>query len=118
LLGLLLALCGADLDRTPEHGWTLRDSKHWQAVSADKEDPAITDEIEQTRGGCPIGMVEVRGRMKVDPTPNYLDAMQAIMCSRWLNRDFPERCAEFDRTKWLAFLEPIDTTEMAYCIDR
>jgi sulfatase modifying factor 1 len=106
------------INRIPDHEWILHDGKHWQVLSSAKEDSATIDAIEQTRGSCPTGMVEVRGRMKLDPAPGYLEAMQALMCNRWLNRDFPERCAEFDQAKWLAFLAPIDTTEMAYCIDR
>jgi formylglycine-generating enzyme len=106
------------VDKSLEHRWTLHDGKHWQADSPDKEDPASTEAIEQTGGSCPIGMVEVRGRMKVDPAPYYLEALQALSCHRWLNRDFPERCGEFDRAKWLALLAPIDTVGMTYCIDR
>jgi Sulfatase-modifying factor enzyme 1 len=133
LLGALLALGGIAATsairdsfaanecsplRTSEREWILHNGRHWQVVSPDKEDPITTDQIEQTRGSCPTGMVEVRGHMKLDPAPDYVEAMQALMCSRWLNRDFPERCAEFDRARWLAFVAPIDTTEMAYCIDR
>jgi len=102
----------------PTHEWINHDGKHWQVVSAFSEDPAVTDLVENNRGSCRTGMVEVRGRMKVEPGPNYFDAMQKAMCTRWIDEEFPERCASFDGERWRSFIAPFATTPMAFCIDR
>src|SRR5437016_2523430 len=104
--------------RTHERVWTLHDGKHWQIASQAFEDPSITDAIEGNRGACSRGMVEVRGRMKLDPLPGTIERMQKLMCTRWITEEFPERCAEFDEERWLAYIAPIATVEMAFCIDR
>jgi formylglycine-generating enzyme required for sulfatase activity len=103
---------------SPEHEWVLHHGKGWQRVSSFAEDPEVTDQREGDGGDCPAGMVEIRGRMKVDPTPDYLDAMQKTMCIRWLNEDFPERCAEYDSGRWNSFIAKIPDKTMAFCIDR
>jgi hypothetical protein len=46
------------------HEWRLVDGEHWQIVSDEVEDPAVTDAAEGTGGGCPPAMVEVQGPMK------------------------------------------------------
>lgn len=97
------------------HAWTLHDGKHWQVASPDGELPEDTDRIEQTRGACPAGMVEVRGRWKLDP---WLDWLQRSVCTQWISEEFPERCAEFDREGWLALVAAIPTVAMRFCIDR
>jgi sulfatase modifying factor 1 len=112
----------ADLAETaspePLHDWTLHEEKHWQVVSPFFQDPMVTDAVEGTRGSCPLGMVEVRGRMRVDRAPFSIEAMQKLMCTRWISQDFPERCAEFDKEGWLSFVRPIAMTKMAFCVDR
>jgi formylglycine-generating enzyme required for sulfatase activity len=102
----------------PEHAWTLHDGKHWQIVSQASEYQSVTDGIERNRGACGRGMVEVRGRMKLDTVPRMIETMQKLVCTRWVTEEFPERCAEFDEERWLRYIAPIATTEMAFCIDR
>jgi len=69
-------------------------------------------------------MVEVKGRMKLDPSSNaYFDhnsveELQKTTCTKWINKDYPERCAEFDRDKWLSISKELATKEMHFCIDR
>jgi formylglycine-generating enzyme required for sulfatase activity len=69
-------------------------------------------------------MVEVKGKMKLDPSPNAhydmqsVEEMQKTTCTRWINRDYPERCAEFDRDKWLAASKDLATKPMHFCMDR
>jgi hypothetical protein len=101
-----------------EHAWTLHDGKHWQIVSQAFEDQGVTDAIERNRGTCGRGMIEVRGRMKLDTVPQMIETTQKRVCTRWVTEDFPERCSEFDEEKWLAYVAPIATAEMAFCIDR
>ena len=69
-------------------------------------------------------MVEVNGRMKLDPSPNaYFDQhsieeMQKTTCTKWINREYPERCAVFDRAKWIELSKELQTKPMHFCIDR
>src|SRR4051794_13617651 len=70
------------------HEWRIIGGHHWQIVSPPGEDPATTDAAEGTRGACGAGMVEVRSKMKVTVLG---DEMQQSVCTKWINRDFPER---------------------------
>jgi sulfatase modifying factor 1 len=102
------------------HDWRLREGKHWQIESSTVEDPAVTDATEGTKGACPAGMVEIEGRMKAD-APEYLDGvdeLQKSVCTEWIDREFPERCARFDRNRWLRISADLPTTSLHYCIDR
>jgi sulfatase modifying factor 1 len=104
--------------------WELLRQKHWRIVSPPGEAPATTDAAEGTRGVCAEGMVEVRGQMKLDPSKtaaydgNSVEELQKTTCTKWINRDYPERCAEFDREKWLKVSEKLATKPMHFCIDR
>jgi hypothetical protein len=103
--------------------WRLVDGRHWQVVALTGESVAATDALEANRGSCMPGMVEVRGNMKVDRSQNPYDGtsieeMQKTTCTKWINRDYPERCAEFDREKWLAISADLETRPMSFCIDR
>ena len=95
--------------------WRFVAGKHWQVKSDPGEAPATTDAREGNRGKCTEGMVEVRGQFKLMPNG---DGLQQTTCKKWISRTFPERCAEFDRDKWLALSKDIKTREMAFCIDR
>jgi peroxiredoxin len=107
-------------DSTPEareepRQWRLVSGRSWQIVSAAGEAPEVTDAAEGTRGACPSGMVEVKGKMKQS---FLLDELQQQACTRWISRTFPERCADFDREKWLALSKDLPTQNMRFCIDR
>ncbi|MBI4704597.1 MAG: SUMF1/EgtB/PvdO family nonheme iron enzyme [Deltaproteobacteria bacterium] len=105
------------------HTWRLVRGRHWQIVSADYEDPEATDGRERTRGACPVGMVDVKGEMKVEPSDNpysgnTIDDLQRKTCTDWISRDYPERCRTFDREAWLKLSEELATRSMHFCIDR
>ena len=106
------------------HEWRLRQGKHWQIVSSPSESQEATDAAENTRGACGAGMVEVKGALKLDPSSNaYYDhnsveELQKTTCTKWINKDYPERCAEFDRTKWLSISKDLATKPMSFCMDR
>jgi hypothetical protein len=108
----------------PTHTWQLVRGKHWQIAGPAGEDPATTDATEGTRGVCPVGMVEVAGAMKQDPPRkgkydgNSIEDLQKRTCTKWINREYPERCAEFDRERWLAMSADFRTKPMRYCMDR
>lgn len=104
--------------------WTLVAGKYWQIDSTPSEPQETTDELEGTRGACPAGMVEVHGDMKLDPSPNAfydqnsVEELQKKACTKWINREYPERCAQFDRAKWLEISKELPTKPMHFCMDR
>src|SRR6266404_4780328 len=102
----------------PAFPWVLHDGRHWQVASTTFEESDSTDATEGTRGACPSGMVEVRGRMRQDSPVIAIEAMQRLLCTRWLAETYPERCAEFDQQRWIAFVDGLSTVDMDFCIDR
>jgi len=100
---------------TPGREWRLVAGKHWQIVGPRGEDPAVTDAREGTRGTCPAGMVEVQGKMKMH---FLLDELQLQACTKWIDKKWPERCAEYDRDKWLALSKELPTQPIHVCMDR
>ncbi|MFO0761487.1 MAG: SUMF1/EgtB/PvdO family nonheme iron enzyme [Byssovorax sp.] len=114
------------MDETPVlgHEWRLRNSKHWQIVSSPSESQEATDAAEGNRGTCGPGMIEVQGNMKLDPSAtayfdhNSVEEMQKTTCTKWITKEFPERCAEFNRDKWLSISKELPTKPMHFCIDR
>jgi sulfatase modifying factor 1 len=114
---------GALRQRAPKHLWRSVRGRHWQIVSSELEETATIDTREGTRGSCPSGMVEVRGSMLVEPTDHLysehrIDRMQQDTCVEWIQREYPERCARFDRDAWLAASAKLERKPMHYCIDR
>lgn len=100
--------------------WRVLEGKFWQVVAqAPSEAPQVTDRREGNRGACPTGMVEVAGRMKDDSGDYFgIDGLQQLTCKKWINREWPERCAEYDRAAWLEKSKAMKTTPMHFCIDR
>jgi formylglycine-generating enzyme required for sulfatase activity len=103
--------------------WRVKLGRHWQIVSSPSESPEAVDVAEGTRGACGPGMVEIRGRMKMDPSRNHfsndtVEEMQKTTCTKWLQKEYPERCSEFDRAKWLQISRELPTQEMHFCMDR
>ncbi|HVK70325.1 MAG TPA: SUMF1/EgtB/PvdO family nonheme iron enzyme [Polyangium sp.] len=123
-LSLALGAIRGIVPRKPTHEWRLVGGKHWQIVAPSAEPTETTDMLEANRGVCPGGMVEVKGTMKVDPsaTAAYdgksVEELQKKTCTKWINRDYPERCAEFDRDQWLTLSKELPTKPMHFCMDR
>jgi hypothetical protein len=105
----------ADDDGRAPREWRLVMGKDWQIVHRFSEAPHVTDEREGNRGACPLGMVEVRGRMKRHPD---IDALQLRVCTRFVSDSRPERCTVYDRERWLRLSRDLPTEPMAFCIDR
>jgi hypothetical protein len=105
-------------------GWQLVGGKHWQKAAMVTA-VAPTPALQAASGTCPADMVAVAGRMKLDP-PRVgrwaagwtVEEMQKTACTKWINRDYPERCAEFDRDRWLAISKDLPSRAMSFCIDR
>jgi hypothetical protein len=102
----------------PTHPWTLVFGKNWQIATPESEAPEATDSAEGTRGACPAGMIEVRGAMKVDSERGNVELLQDSVCTDWINRDFPERCATFDTEKWQSIARDLPSRALHFCIDR
>ncbi len=122
LFGLWLAIAagghdaGAEPTKTLTHDWREVGKNHWQIVATSPSEATdVTDAAEGTRGACSPGMVEVKGNYRVT---GMGDELQKSVCSKWINRDFPERCASFDKDKWKAIRDKLPTKAMHFCIDR
>ncbi len=107
----------------PRFQWKSIDKKHWQAQTSDApEETRVTDERERNRGACAPGMIEVKGKHRLDSfgtdLSGEIEGLQNKTCTNWISRDFPARCAEFDRTAWLDLSAKLPTRDMRYCIDR
>jgi formylglycine-generating enzyme len=107
-----------------KHEWRLLRDKHWQIISHPTESQEATDAAEGTRGACSVGMVEAKGLMKLDPSSNSfydhdsIEELQKTTCTKWINKEYPERCAVFDRPRWLDLSKELPTKPMSFCIDR
>ncbi len=121
---LVSGAAGKTEPKQPQREWRLVDGKHWQIAGPEGEPPEVTDKAEGTRGVCAPGMVEVKGQMKADPPkkilfdPKSVEELQKRTCTKWLQKEYPERCAEFDRAAWLELSKDIPTKPMHYCMDR
>jgi len=64
-------------------------------------------------------MVEIRGKMKVDGPGGLaaIDELQLSTCTDWV-ANVPERCARFDRKRWLALSHGLAAEPLHYCVDR
>ncbi|MFO0617094.1 MAG: SUMF1/EgtB/PvdO family nonheme iron enzyme [Polyangiaceae bacterium] len=115
---------GAPKPREPARTWHLVDGKHWQIVSDFREPTEVTDARENNRGACGPGMIQVKGKMKVDPPrlpgepPQTIEELQKTTCTNWINKEYPERCQTFDRDAWLKIAAPLPTRDMDFCMDR
>jgi formylglycine-generating enzyme len=107
------AEAGTDAELPRE--WRSVKGRHWQIISPPGEPTDETDRAEGNRGACPAGMVEVAGNMV---NAWMMDERQQDVCSKWINRNFPERCGEFDRDRWLAQTKDLPRRPMHFCIDR
>ncbi len=113
--GAAVAAGGKPSEKPLAHEWREIGKNHWQILTPDGETPEATDAAEGTRGDCPAGMVEIQGKMRLTPIG---DELQKSICSQWINREFPERCATFDKGKWDALRLKLKTKDMRFCIDR
>lgn len=96
--------------------WRLVWGRSWQIVAPPGEPTATTDARENNRGSCGPGQVEVAGNMRQH---FLLDELQLqSSCVDWIDRKWPERCARYDRDKWLAASKDIPTKPMHFCMDR
>ena len=105
----------ADEPKPLTYDWREVGTNHWQIKTAAGEAADVTDAAEGNRGTCLPGMVQVKGKMAVC---SWGDELQKSFCSKWINKDFPERCASFDKEKWATARSKLPTKDMSFCIDR
>ena len=107
----------------PRFQWRSVRNRHWQIISSKFEEPSKTDAREGNRGNCSPGMVEAKGRMLQEKVTNpyaaeRIETQQLATCTDWIQKKYPERCAKFDRDKWLKISEGYERKPMHFCIDR
>ena len=76
---------------------------------------------------CPGGdMIEINGNMIPDLDGNpygdgTVEYLQKRTCKNWINRNYPERCAEFDQPRWETtkqfIVHKVGRKRMHFCID-
>jgi formylglycine-generating enzyme len=90
------------------------------APGACRPDADVTDAAEGAPGACRPGMVEIRGRMKTEDPAKHepVEELQKSMCTDWISREYPERCARYDRDRWIALSAGLPSVPLHYCIDR
>jgi sulfatase modifying factor 1 len=99
------------------HSWLLLNDKHWMLDSG-AAIPIPASNI------CGPNMVLVEGEMKLDPDPNLysgktIDQLQKKACISWIERQEPlDKCAVYDRDKWLQISSGFKTKHMKFCIDK
>jgi hypothetical protein len=112
---LSLSHAHADEPKPLTYEWREVGTNHWQIKTPPGEAPDVTDAAEGNRGDCPAGMVSVKGKMAVTAIG---DELQKSVCTKWINKEFPERCASFDKDKWAALRDKLAKKDMAFYIDR
>ena len=124
ILGLFTFATIAAAEKTPktpktpkplQYNWREVGTNHWQIVGTNVEATDETDKAEGNKGACTPGMIEVKGNFRVTQMG---DELQKSVCTKWINREFPERCASFDKDKWKVIRDKLPTKAMRYCIDR
>ena len=105
----------------PRYEWQSIDKKHWQAVSTSEEAPEITDAREGNSGGCPTGMVRIKGTFHQElhgQSTGEIERLQDAACTDWISKEFPARCRTFDKDKIAHELAKLPAKSVDYCIDR
>ena len=100
------------------HVWELIADKFWQIDTSSQE-----QQQDLSSGVCAPGMIRVSGQMKQDPDLNPFDnknieSLQKNTCTKWMNKNYPERCIEFNKSKWLSISSTMKTKPMDFCIDQ
>jgi len=101
---------------SPTNEWDFIDKKYWIVAN----DPGLSP---KGSINCPGGdMIEVNGKMRVNSNPNpyafnTIETLQKVTCTRWIERNFPERCAAFDQQRWEKSRDEFPQKDMSFCID-
>jgi len=82
----------------------------------------VLEEKAHDPGECPSDMQRVQGVMLDDGglgswNTNSVEFQQKTTCTQWIEKKFPERCASFDRQKWLQVSQRFPKKPMSFCMD-
>ncbi len=74
-------------------------------------------------GLCPDDMIYISGGMLDDGglgswNNKSIESLQKTTCTKWIEKKYPERCASFDRDKWLEISSRFPRKPMSFCIDK
>jgi hypothetical protein len=111
-----------EIHKQPRFSWRRWDVVNWQGVAASL--PALPPEPAADPGGCPAGMLRVRGSVVVDASgrddTDAVLAEQNATCTFWRTRTRGENglCDRFDPDRWRARVAALPTKPMDFCIDR
>jgi formylglycine-generating enzyme required for sulfatase activity len=72
--------------------------------------------LETKSSPCPDDMKHVVGDM-LTGSPDYVEIVQDSTCVKWLNKEYPARCADFDQKLWEKEKKKLARTKMNFCID-
>lgn len=120
----LLAL-GVAITRTHRQArleWRLVEGLNWQAVAEGQ--PALPPEPPRAGGGCPAGMLRVRGGFLVDRAgredTDEVQLAQDRACRRWrtADRGVNGLCDRFDAEAWRAIAAGFPRKPVDVCVDR
>jgi len=119
VLGLFV-VCFASVHDVLARPWNVVAKRHFQLAEVTE----VASTAEPSSSACPEGMVEVSGKMKMPRADarswltQSVEELQKTTCTEWINRDFPERCAVFDRDAWIKLSADLPTKQMHFCIDK
>lgn len=119
---LTLGYTLTETHRMPRFEWRRWQELHWQGVSGAM--PPLPTEPVSDPGGCPSGMLRVKGRFVLDATgrsdTDEVAVLQNQTCTFWRTADRGENglCDRFDAERWRAKVAALPRRELDYCIDR
>ena len=116
ILGLIFSINGTSVE---QNNYGFIENKWWSFEITNYEFPS---QVNNT-GSCPPDMVDVEGSMLYDGglgswNTNSVEYQQKQTCAKWIEKKYPERCAVFDRIKWLAVSQKFPRKTMSFCIDK
>jgi formylglycine-generating enzyme len=119
LFAIMLMSRVTSTSQQAHHKWNIIDHKYYQIEST----LPIPPSQDLSQNSCSMDMVHVKGEMKQDADPNpygggSIEYLQKTTCTSWINREFPERCRQFDRDQWLKISAGLKTKPMDFCIDQ
>jgi sulfatase modifying factor 1 len=101
-------------DEHLNHHWQLVNGKNWQIT----DKTAVVVEQFPVSPSCGEGMVEIKGQMKIGDEHHNVRFLQKQYCTKWIHKEFPDRCSSYDKEGWLKASANLMTMSMHFCIDR
>jgi hypothetical protein len=111
---LLLPACAspqrAPANVAPDTPW-VHYGPHWQR----RADGPLTVVDSPSDPACKLpGMARVEGEFLKGP----VETLQNSVCTDWISKTFPQRCAVFDADRWHKVTPTLSHKHLGFCIDR